>query len=136
MEARDIATSMAPFRPYRHRVDIVVEGKILNWPILVSDIDAQSRSDEIKAELEERRDVDPQARAQASNFEEWCLDLMGPILYERYIKPYTENSGDVWRGHCRLSGRHAGFQCVGITTHTCSWILFRGGQLDPAATPT
>jgi UDP-galactopyranose mutase len=86
----DLPNSMTPFRPYRHRVDIVVEGKILNWPILVSDIDAQSRSEEIKRELDERRDLDPHARAQATNFEEWCLDLMGPILYERYIKPYTE----------------------------------------------
>jgi UDP-galactopyranose mutase len=81
---------MTPFNDYRHRVDIVVEGKVLNWPILVSDIDAQSRSEEIKAELEERRGLDAEQRAQAANFEEWCLDLMGPILYERYIKPYTE----------------------------------------------
>src|SRR5262245_6290235 len=89
-EVWDLANSMTPFRPYRHRVEIVVEGKVLNWPILVSDIDAQSRSEEIKAQLEERRAVDAEARAQASNFEEWCLELMGPILYERYIKPYTE----------------------------------------------
>ena len=34
--------------------------------------------------------MDAAARAQAANFEEWCLDLMGPVLYERYIKPYTE----------------------------------------------
>lgn len=85
-----IANSMTPFRSYRHRVDIVVEGKVLNWPILLSDIDAQSRGDEIKAQLAERRGVDAAARAQASNFEDWCLELMGPILYERYIKPYTE----------------------------------------------
>jgi UDP-galactopyranose mutase len=71
-------------------VDIVIEDQVLNWPILVSDIDRQSRSEEIKAQLEARRDVDPAARAAASNFEEWCLDLMGPILYERYIQPYTE----------------------------------------------
>lgn len=89
-EVWKLANAMTPFRPYRHRVDIVVEGKILNWPILVSDIDAQSRSDEIRQQLDERRDIDPQARAAASNFEEWCLELMGPILYERYIKPYTE----------------------------------------------
>jgi UDP-galactopyranose mutase len=85
-----LANAMTPFRPYRHRVDIVVEDQVLNWPIVVSDIDRQSRSAEIRAELEERRDVDPAARAQAANFEEWCLDLMGPILYERYIRPYTE----------------------------------------------
>jgi UDP-galactopyranose mutase len=89
-EVWDLANSMTPFRPYRHRVDIVVEGKVLNWPILLSDIDAQSRSDDIKRELEERKGVDAAARAQAANFEDWCLELMGPILYDRYIKPYTE----------------------------------------------
>jgi UDP-galactopyranose mutase len=86
----ELANRMAPFNDYRHRVDITIEGRILNWPILVSDIDAQSRSAEIHAQLEARRGVDASARAAAANFEEWCLDLMGPLLYERYIKPYTE----------------------------------------------
>jgi UDP-galactopyranose mutase len=85
-----LANEMTPFNDYRHRVDIVIEGRILNWPILVSDIDAQSRSDEIHAELAEREGIDAAARAQAANFEEWCLELMGPILYERDIRPYTE----------------------------------------------
>src|SRR4051812_42514086 len=85
-----LANAMTPFNEYRHRVDIVVEGKVLNWPILVSDIERQSRSEEILAQLEERRGVDAAARAEAANFEEWCLELMGPILYERFIKPYTE----------------------------------------------
>ncbi|MBA2638367.1 MAG: FAD-dependent oxidoreductase [Solirubrobacterales bacterium] len=85
-----LANSMTPFRPYRHRVDILVEGKLLNWPILLRDIEAQSRSQEIRAQLEARRGVDPESRADAGNFEEWCLDLMGPILYERYVKPYTQ----------------------------------------------
>src|SRR5436190_1821875 len=87
-EVWDLANSMTPFRDYRHRVDIVVEGKILNWPILLSDIDAQSRSEDIKRELEERKGVDAAARAQAANFEEWCLELMGPILLERYINEH------------------------------------------------
>jgi UDP-galactopyranose mutase len=85
-----LAKSMTPFNDYRHRVDIVVEGKVLNWPILLSDIDAQSRSEEIREQLREREGVDATARAAAANFEDWCLDLMGPILYERYVKPYTE----------------------------------------------
>lgn len=89
-EVWDLANRMTPFNDYRHRVDIVVEGKILNWPILLSDLDAQSRSDEIRAELREREGIDAAARAEAANFEEWCLELMGPILYNRYIKPYTE----------------------------------------------
>ena len=85
-----LANAMTPFRPYRHRVDIVVDGGLYNWPILLSDLEAQSRSTEIFAELEARRGLDAAARAQAANFEEWCLELMGPILYERYIRPYTE----------------------------------------------
>src|SRR5919206_41674 len=85
-----LANAMTPFNDYRHRVDINVEGKILNWPILLSDIDAQSRSEEIRAELAEREGIDAAARAEAANFEEWCLELMGPILYDRYIQPYTE----------------------------------------------
>src|SRR3954464_15464777 len=50
-EVWDLANAMTPFNDYRHRVDIVVEGKVLNWPILLSDIDAQSRSEEIREEL-------------------------------------------------------------------------------------
>jgi len=89
-EVWDLANAMTPFREYRHRVDILADGQILNWPILLSDIEKQSRSEEILAQLEERKGVDAAARAQAANFEEWCLDLMGPILYERFIRPYTE----------------------------------------------
>ena len=89
-EVWDLANRMTPFNDYRHRVDIIIEGKILNWPILLSDIDNQSRSEEIHAELKEREGVDAAARAEANNFEDWCLELMGPVLYERYIQPYTE----------------------------------------------
>lgn len=89
-EVWDLANSLTSFRPYRHRVDIVADGQILNWPILLSDIRKQSRSEAILAQLKEREHIDPAARAQASNFEEWCLDLMGPLLYERFVRPYTE----------------------------------------------
>ena len=85
-----LATAMTPFNDYRHRVDILADGQTLNWPILLSDIHKQSRSQEILAQLEERREVDPSARAAATDFESWCLELMGPILYERFVKPYTE----------------------------------------------
>jgi UDP-galactopyranose mutase len=100
-EVWELATGLTPFRPYRHRVDIVADGQLLNWPILLSDIERQSRSEEILAQLAERRDVDPSARAGAANFEEWCLELMGPVLYERFIQPYTEKQ---WgRPPCELS---------------------------------
>src|SRR3954451_12143148 len=89
-EVWELANAMTPFNDYRHRVDILADGKILNWPILLSDIDRQTQAAEIHRELAERRGVDPAARAHAANFEEWCLELMGPILYERFIRPYTE----------------------------------------------
>jgi UDP-galactopyranose mutase len=89
-EVWEYVQRFTPFNDYRHRVDIVVEGKVLNWPMLVSDIDKQSDSERIRAELAEREGVDAGARAASANFEEWCLELMGPTLYERYIYPYTK----------------------------------------------
>jgi UDP-galactopyranose mutase len=85
-----LANAITPFNGYRHRVRILIEGRLLNWPILVSDIDRQSRAADIRRELAERRGIDPDARARAANFEAWCLELMGPTLYERYVKPYTQ----------------------------------------------
>ena len=89
-EVWELANAMTPFNDYRHRVDILADGKVLNWPILLSDIDRQSDAEAIHAQLAERTDVDAAARAKAANFEDWCLELMGPILYERFVRPYTE----------------------------------------------
>jgi UDP-galactopyranose mutase len=89
-EVWDYVQRFVPFNDYRHRVDIMIEGKVLNWPMLVSDIDQQSDSERIKAELAEREGIDASARAASANFEEWCLELMGPTLYERYVYPYTK----------------------------------------------
>src|SRR3954471_4272509 len=65
-----LPNEMTPLPPYRPPGDIVADAKILNWPILVSDIDRQSDAEAIHAQLAERRDVDAAARAQAANFEE------------------------------------------------------------------
>jgi UDP-galactopyranose mutase len=83
---------MTPFRDYRHRVDIIVQGKVLNWPPLLSDVERLEGGERIKRDLLKRRDnpMDPDARARSANFEEWCLELMGPDLYGLFIKPYTE----------------------------------------------
>jgi UDP-galactopyranose mutase len=89
-EVWEYAQRFVPFNDYRHRVDIMVEGKLLNWPMLLSDIDKQSAPEQIRAELAEREGIDASARAASANFEEWCLELMGPTLYERYIYPYTK----------------------------------------------
>lgn len=89
-EVWEYVQRFVPFNDYRHRVDIMIEGKVLNWPMLVSDIDRQSSPDQIRTELAEREGVNADARAASANFEEWCLELMGPTLYSRYIYPYTK----------------------------------------------
>jgi UDP-galactopyranose mutase len=91
-EVWDLANALAPFRPYRHRVDIIVEGKRLNWPPLLSDVERLADGARIKQDLLKRRSmpVDPARRAKSANFEEWCLELMGPDLYELFVRPYTE----------------------------------------------
>ncbi len=91
-EVWELANAMTPFRPYRHRVDIIVEGKRLNWPPLLSELDQLSDGERIKRDLLARRDntIDPELRARSANFEEWCLELMGPDLYELFIRPYTQ----------------------------------------------
>src|ERR687894_801333 len=57
-EVWELANSMTPFRPYRHRVDILDDGKVFNWPILLSDIERQSDGPEIHRQLAERKGVD------------------------------------------------------------------------------
>ena len=89
-EVWDYVQRFVPFNDYRHRVDILVEGKLLNWPMLLSDIDRQSDAELIRIELAAREGIDATARAASANFEEWCLELMGPTLYQRYIYPYTK----------------------------------------------
>jgi UDP-galactopyranose mutase len=91
-EVWELANRMTPFRDYRHRVDIVVQGRVLNWPPLLSDVEKLEDGARIKGDLLQRRDspMDPEQRAESANFEEWCLELMGPDLYGLFIKPYTE----------------------------------------------
>src|SRR3712207_574832 len=46
-----LASARTPFTASRHRVDILADGKVLTWPILLSDIDRQSRAAEIHEQL-------------------------------------------------------------------------------------
>lgn len=90
-EVWKLANSLTPFRAYRHRVDIMVAGQCLNWPPLLSEIARLPGGDRIRSDLLRRRDnpIDVERRAASANFEEWCLELMGPDLYRLFIEPYT-----------------------------------------------
>ena len=85
----DFVTALVPFNDYRHRVDILAAGGVYNWPLRGSDIDRQPDAAQIRAELRDRREVVATERDGAENFEDWCVRLMGPTLYERFIRPYT-----------------------------------------------
>src|SRR3954454_16073890 len=89
-EVWTLANAMTPFNDYRHRVDIVADGQVLNWPILLSDIDRQSHAEEIHAQLAGRGGVDAPPPAQAPNSERFCVEILGPISSARVICPYTE----------------------------------------------
>ncbi len=135
-EVWKLANAMTPFNDYRHRVDILADGKVLNWPILLSDIDRQSPAEEIHRQLAEREGVDADARAEASNFEEWCLDLMGPILYERFIRPYTEKQ---WGRPTRELSAQWAPRRVSVRWNNDPYLFadpFQGGRPGPTATPT
>ena len=41
-------------------------------------------------EAQEQGQLDLEARAQATDFEDWCLQLMGRRCYDTFIRPYTE----------------------------------------------
>jgi UDP-galactopyranose mutase len=100
----DFVTGLVPFNDYRHRVDILAAGGVYNWPLRGSDIARQPDSAQISAELRDRRGVGASERDGtagerghtaherdgAENFEDWCLGLTGPTLYERFIRPYTQ----------------------------------------------
>jgi UDP-galactopyranose mutase len=85
----DFVTALVPFNDYHHRVDILAAGGVYNWPLRASDIARQPDAAQIRAELRDRREVAVTERAGAENFEDWCLRLMGPTLYGRFVAPYT-----------------------------------------------
>ena len=136
-EVWELANSMTPFNDYRHRVDIVVEGKVLNWPILVSDIDAQSRTEEIKAELEERRGAGRRAARPGGQLRGVVPGADGArSSTSATSSPTPRSSGAGRRRRCRRSGRRGGCRCAGTTTRTCSPTPTRAGRRGPTATRT
>jgi UDP-galactopyranose mutase len=85
----DFVTGLVPFNDYRHRVDILAGGGVYNWPLRRSDITRQPDAVQIEAELRVCRQSTATEPEPADNFEDWCLGLMGPTLYRRFVRPYT-----------------------------------------------
>lgn len=77
------------FLPYHHRVKAWAGGKLYSFPInLTTFYEIWGISDPAQAVLkleQERLKIDA-----PRNLEEWALSQVGPTLYEKFIKGYTE----------------------------------------------
>lgn len=83
-EVWSLASSMVDFVPYEHQVLAEVDGDLFSWPIQRSEIHRMAEADQIEAELAA---LPPQPNGH--DFETWCLSMMGPTLYEKFIRDYT-----------------------------------------------
>ena len=79
-----LATSITEFLPYEHRVLTRVEGQLLSWPIQLEEVRGLPQWPTIERELAAR----PPA-ADPTNFETWCVSIMGRTLYDLFIADYT-----------------------------------------------
>jgi UDP-galactopyranose mutase len=82
-----IVTGLVPFNGYEHRVQTMVEGRLVRWPIMQEDLEQLSFGADALAYLGEER---PPLSPDDVDFETWCLRLMGRDMYEAFVKPYTE----------------------------------------------
>ena len=73
------------FHPYRHQAKTFVDGKIENWPIAASYIQKVCGKD-WKPAIQIKR---------PTNFEEAALSLMPRLIYEKFVKKYTEKQWGV-----------------------------------------
>lgn len=93
----DFLQPFADWRQVAHRKYARVDGKLYAFPISLMTLYqlwGVTTPDEAAAELERRRA--PQAEPTRS-VETWCLHTVGPELYERFVKGYTEK---MWGRPC------------------------------------
>jgi UDP-galactopyranose mutase len=73
------------FHPYRHQVKSLVDGRLENWPIAESYIRRVCGDDWRPAITD----------SQPDNFEDAALSLMPRVIYEKFVKGYTEKQWGV-----------------------------------------
>jgi UDP-galactopyranose mutase len=83
-EVWQLVSGLVEMLPYRHRVMTEVAGRLLSWPPQVDELMTLPQWPTIDAELAKRP-----AAPRRDDFESWCLDVMGPTLYEWFVRPYT-----------------------------------------------
>lgn len=84
-EVWNLATSIVPFVPYEHKVRTRIGNELLSWPIQMEELKDLSEWPVIQHELAARPE-----RPDDTNFETWCVSIMGATLFHLYIAGYTE----------------------------------------------
>lgn len=80
----DFVRRFSSFYPFEAVIKTQVDGELENWPIL--------------AEYIQRTvglDWEPSFKGKASNFEEKSLSIMPRLVYEKFVRPYTEKQWGV-----------------------------------------
>lgn len=79
-----LVTSLVEVLPYRHRVMTEVNHELFAWPPQLDELKRLDEWSAIECELALRP---PQP--DATNFETWCVSLMGETLYALFVADYT-----------------------------------------------
>ena len=79
-----LASSLVDFEPYLHKVRTRVGDLEVSWPIQLDELAALPEWGTIQQELKHLPD-----ERDSSNFETWCISLMGETLYRLFIEGYT-----------------------------------------------
>ncbi len=106
-----LVSSLVPMLGYRHRVLTEVADRLLSWPPQVEELRTLPQWPMIEAELARR----PAAPSRA-NFEAWTLDVMGPTLYEWFVRPYTVKQ---WGADPRTLSAHWAPKRLELRTDGC-----------------
>lgn len=84
-EVWKLATSLVSFVPYVHEVQTRIGERLLSWPIQMDELLTLDEWPRIRTELDTRPN-----HPDDTNFETWCVSIMGETLYSLYIAGYTE----------------------------------------------
>ncbi|MET8169514.1 FAD-dependent oxidoreductase [Streptomyces sp. NPDC005329] len=89
----NIVSRTVEFVPYRHRVLTRLRGHQVSWPPQKAELCALADFADIAQELTDRPHL-----ADESDFESYCISVLGPTLYAESVRGYTEKQ---WGRHPR-----------------------------------
>lgn len=79
-----LVNKLADFAPYRHRVAIRVRDRLIAWPVQIAELMTLADAEEISRQLQARP---PQP--DETNFETYCVSLLGQTVYDECVRDYT-----------------------------------------------